>query len=228
MGKELTTSLNKDEKRLVEHNVWKLAFSDPKRLGLVSESEGIEIEESESSSEYEDINSYDRSKLPFDMVKGRPLSCVTREEWGARPVENITLRTSWPIMTMVLDMSCMSANIDRCYNKEDCILRVRDLQRYYMDVIGLPDIPYNFLVSHDGTVFEARGWYVQPSPTINSYPLNREARMDIAYIGDYKDTTYPTETTGAVLELMTKGIDMGLVDSFYDAMDHRDGVPDEF
>lgn len=67
---------------------------------------------------------------------------MTREEWGARPVENITLRTSWPIMTMVLDMSCMSVNIDRCYNKEDCILRVRDLQRYYMDVIGLPDIPY--------------------------------------------------------------------------------------
>lgn len=60
------------------------------------------------------------------------------------------------------------------------------MQKIYMEISGLKDIPFNFLIGGDGSVYEGRGNLVQGelvrSDTINEF---EQSGLVIAFIGNF-------------------------------------------
>ena len=47
---------------------------------------------------------------------------------------------------------------EHCTTKEECIEKVKAIQKYHQDVKKNKDVAYNFLIGEDGNVYEGRGY----------------------------------------------------------------------
>ncbi|MFD7867155.1 N-acetylmuramoyl-L-alanine amidase [Streptomyces sp. NPDC059783] len=89
------------------------------------------------------------SENPVPPKPGQPLFFYDRSQWGARPPKEVTR----------VDPSSRTGFTVH-YSAGPTSQTVRQIQNYHMDSNGWSDIGYNFLVDHDGRIFEGRGWDV--------------------------------------------------------------------
>ncbi|XP_054263679.1 peptidoglycan-recognition protein SB2-like [Macrosteles quadrilineatus] len=117
------------------------------------------------------------------------LQIVPREEWGALPPRTLGEAQGGIVGNIV---ATLNTDTTPCVNPEECERTVREIQRKQLQQ-GYSDIQYNFLVGCDGRVYEGRGWYCKSCPKLETPKgLNTEkARLDIAYIGDWRNDLNP-------------------------------------
>ncbi|XP_054259188.1 peptidoglycan-recognition protein SB1-like [Macrosteles quadrilineatus] len=146
------------------------------------------------------------------------LHIVPREEWAEGP------RKSLPPFTKAVKYVVMTYNTPapRCYNKEECVKSMRELYKYYVEKMEMEDIPFNFLVSHDGTVYEARGFVAQPCGFLPYFREHVGNRFDIAFIGDYELELYPDVMMSTTMAIVNMGVDKDVIRKFHDALEYRD------
>lgn len=117
-----------------------------------------------------------------DLLPGKVLRIISRDEWLAQPPNNeldnlvlpvkrviITHTATEPCDTQVRlqingDLKTISEELFTSF-KAACTLRVRLMQSYHMESRSWDDIAYNFLVGGDGAVYEGRGWDKQGAHT---------------------------------------------------------------
>ncbi|XP_026472977.1 uncharacterized protein LOC113377026 [Ctenocephalides felis] len=69
-----------------------------------------------------------------------------------------------------------------CYKKEHCLQILRQLHAKSISVMGLLDIPYNFLIGGDGHTYEGRGWHDHDAL---KHSLKNHTTLSVALIGDF-------------------------------------------
>lgn len=72
-----------------------------------------------------------------DRIEDPYIKFVPRTKWGALPPK-FTEPLSLPAQRMLIEFT----NTERCMSKVECIKAMRTMQKYYMDVKGMPDLPY--------------------------------------------------------------------------------------
>lgn len=103
---------------------------------------------------------------------------VNRSEWGAIDYNNYT-RTKLEKPEYVI-ISQTDYGYDHCFNKLDCIKRVRQKQRVQSETYD--DIKYNFLIGGDGNIYEGRGWEIAGEHT--SWRYNNFS-LGITFLGNF-------------------------------------------
>jgi hypothetical protein len=86
-----------------------------------------------------------------------------------------------------------------CYNKifklssqAQCIERVQQLQRYYLQF--LKDIPFNFMIGDDGFVYEGRGFRFQGEIANNNATSSfNDIGIFVAFIGTFSNREDPSQ-----------------------------------
>ncbi|XP_054260251.1 peptidoglycan recognition protein 1-like [Macrosteles quadrilineatus] len=138
------------------------------------------------------------------------ITMVTRDEWGARQPKQ-TLPLTLPVQHVI----CSLTRTQPCFSLQSCKHFVKRFQKYHQAVKKRLDIPYNFLLAPDGTVFEGRGWH---NYTEFKYWLPKghtiKDAVHIALIGDYKDQNIPIPRP--MLEAMKYLILFGIKKHFID------------
>lgn len=118
---------------------------------------------------------------PGEPLPGDCNFIYSRSDWCAeipkRDLRKLQLPVERIIVAHTADMD------DTCYDFEDCKQRVRNIQK---DNDDLDDIPYNFLIGGDGSIYEGRGIEYEGQHTAN---INGSSYDDIgicvAFIGTF-------------------------------------------
>ncbi|XP_054260628.1 peptidoglycan-recognition protein LF-like [Macrosteles quadrilineatus] len=117
--------------------------------------------------------------IPTAVADDNEQVLVTRKEWSSAPPisekEGIPLK--YPIPAVIFTYT----ETDVCNERKDCKIALNELQRKYKKD-GLYDLPWNFVVGGDGTVYEARGWKRQPEPH-PEFPEWAGKSLEIAHFG---------------------------------------------
>ncbi|XP_054260256.1 peptidoglycan recognition protein 1-like [Macrosteles quadrilineatus] len=124
-----------------------------------------------------------------DPMKGPYIVYVSRLEWfslAPRYEENPGDATKLTLPVTNVRVYCTGG--PSCYDNTECIERVQKIQEYDMNVRNLPDIAPNFLIGSEGIVYEGRGWTKEATRSNVDFPEFKGNCLDIAYIGDYKNT----------------------------------------
>lgn len=79
----------------------------------------------------------ERKKMFESPMPETPLKIITRDAWGAVPPTSKEPICAPLQLVMILDTGGES-----CHSYEQCISRVKELQTFYMEEKGLPDIPW--------------------------------------------------------------------------------------
>ncbi|XP_054260295.1 eukaryotic translation initiation factor 5B-like [Macrosteles quadrilineatus] len=134
---------------------------------------------------------------PLPVVK-TPINICVREDWRARAtkypkdleVEETALKL--PAVGVVF---ITNTEVDECKSWAHCAHEVRKIQNYHMDVLGLKDIAYNWLIGGDMTVFEGLGWD-RRGPAASNTEVNKFLGHDvyIGFLGQYTAETIPLNT----------------------------------
>ncbi|XP_054260257.1 peptidoglycan-recognition protein LF-like [Macrosteles quadrilineatus] len=103
----------------------------------------------------------------------------------------------------------------------DCIAELRILQHDQMKYLGYPDIAYNFMIGADGTVYEGRGWNVEPTRPPGFEPLKGKC-LDIGYIGEFKDQPIPWLMVNAGVDLIKYGVKGRLIHPLYQTIQYNE------
>uniref|UniRef100_A0AAR5P616 Peptidoglycan recognition protein family domain-containing protein n=1 Tax=Dendroctonus ponderosae TaxID=77166 RepID=A0AAR5P616_DENPD len=105
-----------------------------------------------------------------------------------------------------------------CATPAECVARVQEIQREHMEVKGLADISYNFLIGGDGRIYTGRGWGVENE--------GRNDSVDVALIGDFNIEVPTTEMVFLVRRLENRGPREGGLDyANYWAVNHNQTEP---
>lgn len=107
---------------------------------------------------------------------------VPPDEWEANPPRGNLSALQLPVKRVIVTHT---ADGDGCTSRIECIVRVRDIQAYYSDLL---DIPLNFLIGDDGHVYEGRGFGHQGEvPQNNLTSSFDDIGLIIAFIGTFFD-----------------------------------------
>ena len=113
-----------------------------------------------------------------------PFPLILREDWNAGKLDDKIKKLSLPIKRVVVAHT--GKRDDFCSNLSDCLAKVKLIQVRNTDMF-LADIPYNFLISKDGWVFEGRGFFEgEHSSNPNGSSFN-SIGICIAFMGVYSD-----------------------------------------
>ncbi|XP_054264520.1 peptidoglycan recognition protein 3-like [Macrosteles quadrilineatus] len=82
---------------------------------------------------------------------------ITRDVWQAEVTfdEQPLERPAGHVFYTLTDCS-------PCFGVDQCAATLRALQRRYVMIKQMIDIPYNFMIGGDGRVYEGRGWGIAP------------------------------------------------------------------
>lgn len=72
-------------------------------------------------------------------MKSKPVSIISREEWGALPPQRDPHPLQHPIKNIVITFKTETSV---CFTREECMQRMRELQKYHMEEESLSDIPF--------------------------------------------------------------------------------------
>ncbi|KAJ8923562.1 hypothetical protein NQ315_010141 [Exocentrus adspersus] len=86
-----------------------------------------------------------------------------------------------------------------------------------MDNRGWDDIGYNFLIGGDGNVYEGRGWGIQGAHA----PKYNSRSMGICLIGNFENSTPPSNQLDALKNLIQCAADGNKITSNYHVIGHR-------
>ncbi|XP_054265367.1 peptidoglycan-recognition protein LF-like [Macrosteles quadrilineatus] len=96
----------------------------------------------------------------------------------------------------------VSSESPECSNMEDCVVHVQELQKRNVVFKGWPEIPFNFIITGDGNIYEGRGWL---NKYINFGNEAMQETLQIAYLGYFKDK----DPSPQMVDLGTKLIEYG-------------------
>ena len=117
-----------------------------------------------------------------ESTSGIDIKIYDRSDWGAEAPKTALKELSLPIKRIILAHTA-DENYP-CFDFEECKSRVKKIQEYNSD---LDDIPYNFLIGGDGSIFEGRGINFQGQHTSNLYGSSfDDIGICVAFIGTFK------------------------------------------
>ena len=127
--------------------------------------------------------------LPPELVA---IGVVSRADWGARDTTCTTLEDDW--YRMAIHHSAGSQTYGGTVEGE-----VRVLQAYAQDSGEYCDIPYQFLVGYDGSLWEGRPYGYYSGATGGG---NNDGNAAVCFLGCYHPTDCPesNEVTDAMME----------------------------
>jgi len=79
-----------------------------------------------------------------------------RECYGGLPPQEGIQQLKLPIRRVIVTQT--GDMIETCTTFEACSRRVREIQAFFVESYSMKDIPFNFLIGGDGTVYEGRGY----------------------------------------------------------------------
>jgi hypothetical protein len=124
-----------------------------------------------------------------------PLVIVPRDEWGSRPNPIPEARKQRPKFFTIHHAG------ELWKPRTDPALALRKLQAFGQREKGWPDLPYHYLISPDGRVFEGRDWHYQPESN-TKYDLN--GVLNIELMGNFEEQRVSIEQLRATVALIAK------------------------
>nr|BBK26515.1 peptidoglycan recognition protein 16 [Nephotettix cincticeps] len=142
---------------------------------------------------------------------------VTRDAWGA--AASLEMET---LVTPVSNIICTYTGTGTCSTQEECSQILKDLQQNHMQEQKMTDILYNFVIGGDGKIYEGRGWttYAPPALKGKRYSGLDKKSINVAMIGDYKDTDPPENMHMARKDLIDYAKEQNYIDPSTAAMWH--------
>jgi hypothetical protein len=122
------------------------------------------------------------------------IGVVSREQWGSRPTRCTSREDNWYRMAIhhTAGGQTSGGTVEGS---------VRALQAYAMDSGTWCDIPYQFLVGYDGSLYEGRPLYLRSGATGGANPGN----MAVSFLGCYHPSGCPGGNSHAVTDEMMRG-----------------------
>ncbi|XP_054265441.1 peptidoglycan recognition protein 1-like [Macrosteles quadrilineatus] len=154
----------------------------------------------------------------LEMDGGIQVPLVNRQTW-----KGLLPKSTEPLCHPITHVRFTYEDL-RKYN-DDMFQMMPECQKHYMEKMGLPDVPWNFLVGPGGIIVEGRGWHTQPWRPEEKFPeLKGKSCLDIAYIGDYADlSTDPTwEMVRSGMYLIMHGLKNNYISSAFQTIPYRD------
>lgn len=122
-------------------------------------------------------------RLNLEPENPNILGYFTREEWMRGEHKNLEL----PIRRIII----AHTTGDPCNSFQTCLVRMKEIQRLNSH---LNDIPYNFLIGGDGSIFEGRGINFEGEHTANKDGSSfNDIGICIAFIGNFEKES-PTDS----------------------------------
>ena len=144
------------------------------------------------------------------------MTTVKRTEWGANDsiskAESLNDRNI-PVKYLFIHHTAA----DRCFKKQDCIKRVKEVETYHLSK-GFDDIGYNYLVGEDGNIYEGRGWRKVGAHT---YGYNKIS-IAICVLGNFVDKSPKTTAINATKCLIKDALFDGILSEDFEMFGHMD------
>ncbi|KAL4647374.1 peptidoglycan-recognition protein SC2-like [Arapaima gigas] len=143
----------------------------------------------------------------------KSLMLVSRNQWGAvMPLRKESLQDCAELA--VIHHTALWS----CCGPQDHLIQLRHIQKLHMQDRGFDDIGYNFLIGHDGTVYEGRGWGV-----IGAHAKGHNHNsVGIAFMGNFNDEAPSSAALSSIQQLLQCGVVLGHVHPTYTLLGHRD------
>ena len=131
----------------------------------------------------------------------------SRSEWGAKNPNKELTSLSLPIRRIIIAHT--ADDNASCFDSNQCKLRVKKIQE---DNLELDDIPYNFLIGGDGSIFEGRGieFKGQHTSNVNGSSYD-EIGICVAFIGTFEIISISTLQTESFSDLIKHFTDEGSI-----------------
>jgi len=159
------------------------------------------------------------STIGSDLLPGKVLRLISRDEWLAQPPNNELTDLILPAKRVIITHTAT----EPCLTQAACTLRVRLIQTFHMESKSWDDIGYNFIVGGDGAVYEGRGWDKLGAHT-KGY---NTGSIGIAYIGTFNKILPSDKQLSAGFELLKEGVRLHKLVSDYKIYGHRQLIPTE-
>ena len=130
--------------------------------------------------------------------KRGPPKVVSRKTWKARPtLKNVVRNQRWSKLTIhhTADQGSMVS-----LGSDDTAGYLRRLQQYFQKTLKYADLPYHYLISKDGKVYEGRSMKFQGAHAGDT--ANRE-NIGIALIGNFDSQVPPTAQLSSLKSLVS-------------------------
>lgn len=120
--------------------------------------------------------------IPY--VNPEPFDFFNRSEWKALPMKG-RIKLNLPAKRIIL----MDTVTDPCHDVDDCKLFMQKRQNSsylsQFQSMQIQDIPENFLIATDGTIFEGRGFSYEGQHTYDIGTSYNNDAIGISFIGNY-------------------------------------------
>ena len=128
------------------------------------------------------------------LQAGAKPEIVSARDWGSSPLE-MPLGMRQTPQRLVLHHSGMP-----WVTGSDPKEKIRALQRWGQREKGWPDVPYHFLITPDGQIFEGRDWHYQPDSN-TSYSLN--GVLNVELFGNFEKDAVSRQQLESLLTLLS-------------------------
>ena len=141
------------------------------------------------------------------IISETMLNIFSRSEWGAKKPKKELTSLSLPIRRIIIAHT--ADDNASCFDSNQCKLRVKKIQE---DNLELDDIPYNFLIGGDGSIFEGRGieFKGQHTSNVNGSSYD-EIGICVAFIGTFENISPSTKQIEAFHDLIKHFTDEGSI-----------------
>lgn len=139
------------------------------------------------------------------------LEIIKRTSWAERSGQNI-FRLPNPTRYVLVAHSGGHS----CYNSNECVEVLRELQKLHMLTLHEPQIGWNFLIGGDGKVYEGRGW---DSASYTSGFMKKRSIV-VCFLGNYVESEPTPGQLVALQELIQYGIKLGKIAPYYKLIAH--------
>lgn len=126
-------------------------------------------------------------------VLERPTGFVTSQNWGSRPD---SLPEEWRQTPTRIVIHHAGVN---WVEGTDPYTKVRNLQAWGKREKGWPDLPYHFLISPDGRIFEGRDPYYQPQSNTD---YDMRGVLNVQLFGNFEEQSVSPEQMRALASLL--------------------------
>jgi len=123
------------------------------------------------------------------------IGVVSRQSWGARPTGCSSTEDDWYRMAIHHTAGSQTSG-------GTVVGALKSVQAYTMDSGNFCDIPYQFLVGHDGSLYEGRSLALRSGATGGG---NNDGNIAVSFLGCYHPNSCPGGNSHAATEPMMTG-----------------------
>uniref|UniRef100_A0A336LFZ8 CSON011124 protein n=1 Tax=Culicoides sonorensis TaxID=179676 RepID=A0A336LFZ8_CULSO len=143
-----------------------------------------------------------------------PLTIVSRNDW--QKIRNFnTKQLKVPVKEIIISHTgkILNGQFEKgCQTETECRDFAVKLEEFYVKRQTWSDLPYNFLIGHDGLIYEGRGWKYDGS--FKSAVLGDDC-LSIAFIGNYNLFKLSPNQKQLLFALIDDGISSNYIDKTY-------------